>query len=417
MSANTIFEAADSTPSLAAFVSAAETMPSKGKSEAGAGFQPPSLQATISIERATAERLSQIAPAWRDLLARACEPNVFMNPAIIGSVNDGVTLPAWRASADGARLLGVWAFSKRRLWQAVWWPRVLVSPAFPHAYLGTPVIDRDQLEPVLDALLDFIASARDLPKFIMLDPIRVDGLTMQTLARALKSRGTEPYIFNESQRPILASQLEAKQYFEKTMSSSSRKKLRQQRRRLEEKGALESKLFTSANDVAGAFDDFLQLEAAGWKGRRGSALLCRRAESDFARGMVEHLAQSGDAAIHALYQAGRPVASQVVLRAGSSAFTWKTAYDEKFSDYSPGMLLLENYTAAFLADKSIALVDSCAFDDRGFMSAWAERQKIAQVLFDPRSRGRVSLRIVAFVHSGFLSLRTLAKKLYALRAG
>ena len=51
---------------------------------------------------------------------------------------------------------------------------------------------------------------------------------------------------------------------------------------------------------------------------------------------------------------------QIVLRAGPTAFTWKTAYDEALRDFSPGMLLLEDYTAAFLADPSIATVDSCS---------------------------------------------------------
>ena len=50
---------------------------------------------------------------------------------------------------------------------------------------------------------------------------------------------------------------------------------------------------------------------------------------------------------------------QLVVRAGTAAFTWKTAYDERFRDFSPGMLLLEDYTAALLADERIAFADSC----------------------------------------------------------
>jgi CelD/BcsL family acetyltransferase involved in cellulose biosynthesis len=237
---------------------------------------------------------------------------------------------------------------------------------------------------------------------------------MQALARILNARDSRPCILNESRRPILASQLDGNQYFEKAMSSSSRKKLRQHRRRLEEKGGLESRVCTTLDDVRPAFEDFLELEAAGWKGRGGTALLCSQTDADFARRMVAALAGRGDAAIHALYQQGKAVASQVVLRAGPVAFTWKTAYDESLGDYSPGMLLLENYTAAFLADKSIALVDSCAFDDSGFMSAWSERETIAQVLFDARRGNPLSFRIAAVLHKRLLALRTAAKKLYLL---
>jgi CelD/BcsL family acetyltransferase involved in cellulose biosynthesis len=290
----------------------------------------------------------------------------------------------------------------------------LTSPSFAHAYLATPVVDRDNAEAVLAAMLDFVAAAGELPTLISLDPIRLDGPTMQTLVRVLNARGAEPCVLNQSRRPILLSQLDGKQYFEKVMSSSSRKKLRQHRRRLEEKAELENRIATTPDNISAAFEDFLALEAAGWKGRGGTALLSSQSEADFARRMVAALAARGDAAVHALYQQGRAVASQVVLRAGPVAFTWKTAYDESLGDYSPGMLLLEDYTAAFLADKSIALVDSCAFDDSSFMSVWSEREMIGQVLLDARTGNPLTFRIVAFLHKRSLAVRAVAKKLYLL---
>jgi hypothetical protein len=76
------------------------------------------------------------------------------------------------------------------------------------------------------------------------------------------------------------------------------------------------------------------------------------------------------------------------------------------------MLLLENYTAAFLADQSITLVDSCAFDDRGFMSVWRERETIAQVLLDARRGNPPGFRIVTFMHKRLMALRALAKTIY-----
>jgi CelD/BcsL family acetyltransferase involved in cellulose biosynthesis len=371
-------------------------------------------RSAISIERATSERLSQIEPAWPDLVARAHEPNVFMNPAVVQLLGeDGVALLAWQTREAGQILVGLWAFSTARQWFAS--PlRILTSPPFTHAYLATPVVDRDHAERVLAAMLDFVAAADELPKLISLDPIRLDGPTMQALARVLNARGGQPCILNESRRPILASPLDGKQYFEKAMSSSSRKKLRQHRRRLEEKGALETRICTTPDDVGAAFDDFLPLEAAGWKGRGGTALLCNEGEAKFARRMMAALAQRGDVTVHAIYQQGKAVASQVVLRAGPVAFTWKTAYDEALGDHSPGMLLLENYTAAFLADKSITLVDSCAFDDSGFMSVWSERETIAQVLFDARRDNSLTFRIVAVLYKRALALRGMAKKLYLL---
>ena len=105
------------------------------------------------------------------------------------------------------------------------------------------------------------------------------------------------------------------------------------------------------------------MEASGWKGRQGTALASNETDAAFMRGAIAALAEHGCATVHSIHLDGRPVSMQIVARAGAAAFTWKTAYDEAFHDFSPGMLLLEDYTAAFLADKSIAFVDSCSFDD------------------------------------------------------
>jgi CelD/BcsL family acetyltransferase involved in cellulose biosynthesis len=365
----------------------------------------------IAIECAGGARLDEIESDWRDLIGRAHEPNVFMSPALVRAAQQHltdrryVTLLAWQDAGRAKTLVGVWVFAVAAPPHALLPMRVLRSPAVPHGYLATPVIDRAVADDALHAMLDFMERAGDLPKTLVLDPIRADGPTMQALERVLRSRGGAPFVLARARRPMLASDLDGAAYFEKALSSASRKKLRQYRRRLAEKGALTLKVCDAPDAVDEAFEEFLELEAAGWKGRRGSALLCKPAEAAFARAMVLGLARRSAASVHALYLDGRPVSMQVVLRAGSAAFTWKTAYDEAMQDFSPGMLLLEDYTKAFLSDDSIACVDSCAYDESSFMAAWSERQEIAQVWIDAR-RGRSPV---------FLTLCRLQKALLALR--
>ena len=173
--------------------------------------------------------------------------------------------------------------------------------------------------------------------------------------RVLEQRGSAPCVFEQSQRPKLVSDLDGKAYLEKALSSSTRKKLRQHRRRLSEKGALTSVIATeppsgapSARRIPGDGSRWLE-------GPQGHGAAEQPADAAFMRGAVGALAEHRSAAIHALYLDGKPVSMQIVVRAGAAAFTWKTAYDEQFQDISPGMLLLEDYTAAFLADKTIAL--------------------------------------------------------------
>ena len=107
---------------------------------------------------------------------------------------------------------------------------------------------------------------------------------------------------------------------------------------------------------------------------------------------------------------------QLILRCGDAAFTWKTAFDERFQDFSPGMLLLEDYTASLLADERIAFVDSCAQDDSGFMAVWSERQGVADLWFDVRRGGSLAFRSLSALQKSYRDLRATAKNaFYATR--
>lgn len=374
---------------------------------------------TITVEVAAGARLATLQADWQDLAARADTANIFMHPAIMQIVGKSYperpcrVLLAWKDAGTGVpRIAGIWAFAIDRAPQSLIPMSVLTAPPMPNAYLSTPVIDRECLDSVLDAMLTHIAEDASLPKIVALDAMGAETATMQSLLHVLKARRSASCIFNQSLRPKLASDLDGKVYLERALSSSSRKKLRQHRRRLVERGTLHFSILTDADALKRAFEDFLALEASGWKGRYGTALLSRTADAQFARALITALAAQGEAAIHMLTLDGRPVSMQIVLRAGPAAFTWKTANDEALHDVSPGMLLLEDYTAALLADDGVAYVNSCAFDDNGYMGAWTERAAIAQMWFETRRGGSSAFTVLSRLQASYLSLRTRAKAIY-----
>jgi CelD/BcsL family acetyltransferase involved in cellulose biosynthesis len=265
-------------------------------------------------------------------------------------------------------------------------------------------------------MLDRLADDPQLPHIVTLDAMSTESPTMEALARVLARRASVPCMLEQSRRPKLASELDGKAYLEKALSSGSRKKLRQHRRRLAEKGALTSVVISDPTELRRALEEFLLLEAAGWKGQQGTALLCDTRDAAFMRAAIGALAKQGSASIHALYVDGKPASMQIVVRAGRAAFTWKTAYDQQFHDFSPGMLLLEDYTTTLLADASIAYVDSCSLDDSGFMSAWTERQPVSDLWIDARRGGSLTFRLLVGAQKLYRSLRAVAKRSYlALR--
>ena len=192
----------------------------------------------VTVEIADAARLATIRSSWDDLVTRAAEPNVFMDPALLCAASEVDpdapvhTLLAWKAFDDRQQLVGVWAFSVSRPQKSPLPVRVLSVPPYFHGHLATPVIDRDCLDETLDAMLDRLADAPDLPKIAALDSMGTDGPTMAALTRVLAARDSAPCIFERFRRPKLASDLDGKRYLENSLSGSTRKKLRQHRRRL-----------------------------------------------------------------------------------------------------------------------------------------------------------------------------------------
>jgi CelD/BcsL family acetyltransferase involved in cellulose biosynthesis len=369
----------------------------------------------IAVEVATPARFAAVHAAWTDLVRRAAEPNVFMDPAVVAaaaraSSNPVHVLLAWDGGARN-RLLGVWAFAERLPPRSPLPVRVLCAPCHDLGFLATPVLDRSRLDALLDTMLDALAGEPRLPRVVTLESVGLEVELREALTRVLAARRSSVRTMRQARRPHLTAGVDECAYFERAWSSATRKKLRQHRRRLAKKGALARVTHREPQAVSAALEQFFRLEAAGWKGREGTALVCDARQRRFMHEAVADLARHGCAWIDALELDGRPVSMQIVGRSGRAAFTWKTAYDETFRDYSPGMLLLEDYTASFLADPSLDFVDSCAYDDTGFMAAWTDRRAIADVWFDVRRGESLSFRMMVAVQELYAAARELAKRI------
>ena len=229
-----------------------------------------------------------------------------------------MALLAWRDTAAGRKLVGFWAFAVCRAPRSIIPLSVLAAPPFAHAYLAAPTVDRDALDETLQAMLERIAGDPSLPKIVVLEATRAESATSRRSIACWPRAAARPAVLGRSMRPMLASKLDGKQYMEKALSSSSRKKLRQHRRRLAEKGALESKVVTeTGSDRQCDSKSFCAWRPPAGRAARGRLCSAMRPTRRFTREMVAALAPQGDAAIHAIMLDGRPVSMQIVLRAGT----------------------------------------------------------------------------------------------------
>ncbi|MFO1184120.1 MAG: GNAT family N-acetyltransferase [Bauldia sp.] len=356
-------------------------------------------------------RAAALRDDWLDLLGRCDLPNVFMDPVMFAAADPGAewrALAAFRPLSGRRELIGFWLLGLGRPRRSGLPVLVLNAPADQYGYLASPILDRTHAAAALNAMLDRISAEPALPKIVALD-MMPSGAVRAVLDRVLAARGTHPLQLELRRRPLLnASSVGGTAALD--LSASTRKKLRQHRRRLAERHDLRYTIATDPAAVAGEVDAFLAMEAAGWKGRAGTALAADPAAAGFVRQAMTTLASQGAASVHSLRADGKPVSVQLMLRCGAAAYTWKTAFDETYADYSPGVLLLEDYTAHLLADPALAFVDSCSFDETGMMAAWSGRQEVADIWIDVRRAGSLQFALLAKIQIAVRAARDLAKR-------
>jgi CelD/BcsL family acetyltransferase involved in cellulose biosynthesis len=125
-----------------------------------------------------------------------------------------------------------------------------------------------------------------------------------------------------------------------SLSRNERRHWRRSRRSLDALGGLSLRVASSEDEVKRDLELFLRLEAAGWKGREGTAILRRPEAERLYRGFARGAARQGWLRIAVLESGGQPVAASYGCVFARRAFRIKSAFNEDYADQSPGFVLL-----------------------------------------------------------------------------
>ena len=347
-----------------------------------------------------------LGPQWDDLAARASS-NVFMNPAALEAVRETGfaslrVLCAWDGEGAARKLVGVWALRLRRV--APLWPAVLEALPYEYAFLSSPVVDPVYADDVIAAFLAAIEQGA-LPKVLNLPQLDAEGAVYSAILKELVRRGIEPLVVSNLSRPYVTAESGVKR------TGSTRKKLRQDWNRLSALGSVEVVNDRSPAGVQEAFEAFLVLEKASWKGDRGTALLSDAADAAFVRKLVHNLAVRQAASVAQLRVNGEVIAAQVLMYGGDTAYTWKTAFDVAYSKFSPGTLLVDKITDELLASPEIKAINSCAAESSFMGQLWSGRRPMVDMLVDVGPGRSLGFRVEALWLTGYQRLRELRDRL------
>lgn len=128
---------------------------------------------------------------------------------------------------------------------------------------------------------------------------------------------------------------------EKKLSASRRSSLRRAVRKAEEVGRIEYEILSpQPYQLSQLLSDSLHIEAAGWKGKDGTALLNDPHRRLFYEQYAGIAAERGILRMCFMKIDGHAVATQIAVECGGGFWLLKVGYDESFARCSPGNLLM-----------------------------------------------------------------------------
>ncbi len=285
-------------------------------------------------------------------------------------------------------------------------------------FSGTPLISGNNPQA---AIKDLLTGARNElgAKAVLFQKVQIDRKFDNALAGLTESTIAGYHLFNPHERAALVCDTTYEHWFNSNFSRKRRKEYRRLRNRLSDIGNLQSVVWQSGQPVEPWVEEFLHLEAAGWKGRCGTAIACSNEQTAHLKHSLPQLAQNGSLLFWKITLDNKPIASMFGFLENNQVWLGKMAFDEALSQYSPGVLVILDATRDLLARTGIQLADSSADPDHPMINnIWRDRVEVADYLIaTPGTSPAIFALLVAFEHKR-LKARWAAKSIYnKLRSG
>jgi len=145
------------------------------------------------------------------------------------------------------------------------------------------------------------------------------------------------------QAPFIDASADWESYYRERIDRHRRREIDRCRRRLAEEGALTYEWRAPAPDeVEALLDEGLRVEASGWKGRTGTAILSQPPTAGFYRELARWAADKGWLRLAFLRAGPRAVAFELALEQDGVVSLVKGGYDEASARFGPGVVLLRD---------------------------------------------------------------------------
>ncbi|MDA7924771.1 GNAT family N-acetyltransferase [Mariniblastus sp.] len=272
----------------------------------------------------------------------------------------------------------------------------------------TPLLSKAHAGKALEAMLDFLAQEK--VGLLSFDTVSKEPEFQSILDNAIQCPGRSQFQRDQFSRAAFRPIVALEDYKKQFVSKSVKKNYGRLSRRLAELGEVQLVQSDAFSDYEKLTNQFLEMEASGWKVEAGTALACQPTTQEFYRELIKSAANDGKARFLSLTLDGKPIAMLSDLRSGQNIYSFKTAFDENYSSFSPG-LQIEIGNIESMHQSGIQLADSCTAPDNSTINRiWGQRLEFQSLVIGLRPG------VANWATQIMPSLQTVAHKIKNMRS-
>jgi CelD/BcsL family acetyltransferase involved in cellulose biosynthesis len=277
--------------------------------------------------------------------------------------------------------------------------RRLSGLANVHSGMFRPLAtDEEAMEALIAAVL------ADRPSEVELPMLPTAGGSLPLLEGGAREAAMLPFAEPSSSSPIVETSGEVEAW-RKGSNSSWKGRLARYRRKMQRDHDAELEIVTVPDDLEAWLEEGLRVEASGWKGEAGTAILSSPDTESFYRDIARRFHDRGELRLSRIALDGQAVAFSFCILWANRLYSLKAGYDESWRKLVPGLVM------------QLSIVERCfelgleAYELLGETSDWKE--KIAT-----GNRSHVTLRAYSRRPTGLLRyayrvrVRPVLKKSY-----
>ncbi len=327
--------------------------------------------------------------SWHQLAKEAAVPNPFFEPQYLVPVARhmpelaGMRVLVCRA---GDSIVGVVPFQPSA--QMGGWPVPLGQRTYAQVALGEPLAARGYERAVAESTLETLLGAHG--NWLRLAALDARGTFVSAVLDAVH-RERLPADGRRWQRGFVMKRADLTYV---GAAHRNLKRLRRQRSAFERDRGQRLRVIDRSNDPS-AVDDFLAMEARGWKGRAGVAHALNEGHAEALHDLTAAFRAEGRLRVLSLRAGDDELALKVNLISGQTVFCYLITFDEAHARLSPGLQLEVDNFRAFHDEPMIDSMDSCANEVTAFANRlYPERRSMIDLTIGSRRLlGRVTIGV------------------------